>query len=114
MATRDDKGRFVPGESGNPGGRPKRVARSELLAILEEIEQDGASMGQTVLRAALRRVTRIAVDGRDQDALAATKWIVEQVDGKVPVAIADVDTGGLTIVFQQDPPAEEIGSSDQE
>lgn len=65
-------------------------------------------MGETALRSALRRVLRIAVEGSDRDALAATKWIVEQIDGRLPVPVEDAaaEPGGIRIVFAEAQPPE--------
>ncbi|HPP29052.1 MAG TPA: DUF5681 domain-containing protein [Phycisphaerae bacterium] len=89
---------FKPGQSGNPGGRPK---------------------GRKSITAALRRLLDSGIDGKDlYEALAkaglskALKgdhkfWseILERIDGKVPDRIADADGQPLVfnIVTRQDP-----------
>ena len=55
--SRDEKGRFVPGKSGNPGGRPKldgefekyaKLAPSELWKIVED-EEVGKTLKASIL-----------------------------------------------------------------
>jgi len=63
---RDPSGRWLPGRSGNPGGRPRNAHRVLLDQIAEELD---AATGETALAQILRR---LADGARDGDTSAAT------------------------------------------
>src|SRR6187402_1897710 len=71
---------FSKGQSGNPGGRPKRAKlfENELLAALKEADEDGEKL-QKVARALVQK----AIDGD----VAAMREIADRIDGKVPQAL---------------------------
>lgn len=52
IGPRDDKGRFVPGVSGNPAGREKGSKNKRTL-LREELEAHGAELAQAIKRKAL-------------------------------------------------------------
>lgn len=43
MAKRDDKGKFVTGESGNPGGRPARSIYGDVATLAREYTTDAVT-----------------------------------------------------------------------
>ncbi|MHC4895345.1 MAG: DUF5681 domain-containing protein [Planctomycetota bacterium] len=74
MIERDDAGRFVfvPGQSGNPNGRPRGVVRP----LLREIVSEAHSGGGSKLEAMLRRVVDLALtEQRTSEALKAAAWV---------------------------------------
>lgn len=85
-ATRDSKGRFVKGQSANPGGRPKKPVELELYA-----------------KEAPARLKAIADDPNTPVKVKADieRFFIEQVYGKAAQAV-DVDgkmeTGGKTVI----------------
>lgn len=86
-ATRTPEGKFLPGISGNPGGRPK-VARLMLdlaIKLLQEQDENGADKAEVLLRAVLQR----AIEGDD---MAAKLWL----DRVWPATLqADINVQGL-------------------
>ncbi len=77
MANRTDKGRFVPGASGNPGGRPKLPA--EMREIFQSRGLEAAEILVKHLRASDPRVS-----------VAAAREILDRAYGK-PVQSINVD-----------------------
>lgn len=68
--------KFVKGQSGNPGGRPKAVPFAVVLARgLDEVKA-----GKTTRERIAETVLELAVKGN----LEAVKWIVDRVDGRAP------------------------------
>ena len=74
---RDEKGQYIKGHSGNPGGRPKNT----LTTILKERMIDDVLIGDKWLTTAdliVDQAIQLALDGDMQ----AIKWIFERVDGR--------------------------------
>lgn len=69
--------RFKPGQSGNPGGRPKRKPVSvELVALLEEADGQAAkALAKVILREALK------------GDIAFVKEVLDRAEGKAATAI---------------------------
>lgn len=65
---RDERGRFVPGHSGNPGGRP---LKGETLTEVLRAKVDREAVARKLIELAMER-----------DDLAALKYIYDRVDGK--------------------------------
>lgn len=96
MIERDDAGRFVPGQSGNPNGRPRGVVRP----LLREIVSEAHSGGGSKLEAMLRRVVDLALtEQRTSEALKAAAWVTEQLDGRVPTIDTEGDDDGKRLVI---------------
>ena len=71
---------FSPGQSGNPGGRPRRKPITDLIrAELEKAARGSA--GQTKGEQLAARLVGIALQGNRTDSLAATKLIMAYTDG---------------------------------
>jgi hypothetical protein len=72
--------RFTKGQSGNPGGKPKRAKmfERELMAALKEAGPDGEK---------LRQVARALVDQAIAGNVTAIREIADRIDGKVPQAL---------------------------
>ena len=68
--------RFVPGQSGNPGGRPKGESFASVLRELLETQHKKAPNWRY---AVVARAVTMAEAG-DMDAI---KWIADRTDGKV-------------------------------
>jgi Family of unknown function (DUF5681) len=91
MAKRGPKGRFVHGQSGNPGGRPKaEVCLTALLrAALAERDVDGK---RTKARAVIDALITVACEGKTQ----AIEAIFDRIDGLLqPVKTEALDIGAL-------------------
>ena len=74
---RDEKGQYVKGNSGNPGGRPKNT----LTTILKERMIEDVLVGDKWLTTAdliVDQAIQLALEGDMQ----AIKWIFERVDGR--------------------------------
>ena len=74
---RDEKGQYMKGHSGNPGGRPKNT----LTTILKERMIEEVLIGDKWLTTAdliVDQAIQLALDGDMQ----AIKWIFERVDGR--------------------------------
>ena len=69
---RDEKGKFVKGSSGNPGGRPSKT----LTALLKDRINEGKSFNKADL--IVNKAIELAIEGDIQ----AIKWIFERVDGR--------------------------------
>ena len=88
LVARDDKGRFVPGQSGNPAGKSKGVRnyitheRLMLEAALRDYVADPEQAAQ--LFAGFDRVLKIAVFGDDKDAISAMKLLLDRVMPAMP------------------------------
>jgi hypothetical protein len=66
---------FQPGQSGNPGGRPKKMPITD--AIREELEQEGAQ-GTSNARAIARKLVKLARAGN----MDAIREIADRTEGK--------------------------------
>ena len=74
---RDEKGQYMKGHSGNPGGRPKNT----LTTILKERMIEDVLIGDKWLTTAdliIDQAIQLALEGDMQ----AIKWIFERVDGR--------------------------------
>jgi hypothetical protein len=74
---RDEKGQYIKGHSGNPGGRPKNT----LTTILKERMIEDVLIGDKWLTTAdliVDQAIQLALEGDMQ----AIKWIFERVDGR--------------------------------
>jgi hypothetical protein len=81
---------FQPGQSGNPGGRPKgieRQLREEIAAMRHAFvtgrDADGNPVSEEVCGtpALARRLWQIAMQGEDREAIAACKLLYERMYG---------------------------------
>ena len=74
---RDEKGQYVKGNSGNPGGRPKNTLTTILKERMMEdvvVNDKWLTTGDLIVDQAIQ----LALDGDMQ----AIKWIFERVDGR--------------------------------
>lgn len=85
---------FQPGQSGNPGGRPKsaKLFRDALLAELKRADNN------------VERIQRVAaklVDNALNGETAAIKEIADRIDGKVPQGITgDADGDPIRMIHK--------------
>jgi hypothetical protein len=91
MTKRDERGRFVKGETGNPNGRPKRVTETEYLdATVESVSiLDWREI-----------VVKAREDAKGGDAVAR-KWLSDYLIGKPPdtVRVSGNDNAPIPIEF---------------
>ena len=83
---RDDKGRLLPGNNLNPGGRPKAIKEA-----LEAFRDEGD------LKKLRDRLMSIAMDEDKKAACAAIKEWHDRAYGKAPQAITDAEGKGFSI-----------------
>ena len=77
-STRDSSGRFIPGQSGNPLGRPpKNVSITSL--IKEKLDTIDPKTGKTHAQLITDKIFQIAMSGN----LSAAQEILIRTDGKV-------------------------------
>jgi hypothetical protein len=72
--TRDTHGRFLPGVTGNPSGRPK---------VVEEIQQ----IARQAAPAAFQRIVELAGSADERIALAASQAILDRAYGRPVQAV---------------------------
>lgn len=87
--TRDEKGRFIEGVSGNPEGRPKGSI-SITSAIKRKLEEIPAGEKKTYLEAFVLKTLKKAINDED---VQAQKMIWDHVDGKAPESIDHTTKG---------------------
>lgn len=109
---RDEKGRFLPGQSGNPAGKAKGLRnyitheRLMLEAALRDYVADPKQAKK--LLQGIDRVLTIAVAGEDKDALSAMKLLLDRVMPVLPPKLEEEAQGvdrKLQIIFQINPAA---------
>jgi len=83
LVARDDKGRFVPGQSGNPDGKAKGLKSyiTHERLMLEAALRDyvGKPEQAEKLLLGINRVLDIAVGGEDKQAISAMKLLLDRV-----------------------------------
>jgi hypothetical protein len=88
IVERDDKGRFLPGQSGNPQGKSKGLRNyitHERLMLEAGLRDYIADPSQAkMLLEGIDRVLRIAVHGDDKDAISAMKLLLDRVMPAMP------------------------------
>ena len=84
---RDEEGKFVPGVSGNPYGRPKKGLT--LTDIAKEILEEELPNGVTRKEALMRQVAKLAYDGNE----TMIKLVWNYID-RMPTQKTDLTTNG--------------------
>ena len=94
MASRADKGRFAPGVSGNPGGRPKLPAE-----IKEMFQAKGPEALEVLTRCLQSDGDRIALlaDHLDHDSRLHDSTIIEALQSRGLVDRPRIDSNGKYI-----------------
>jgi hypothetical protein len=72
---------FVPGQSGNPGGRPKGLSRR----VRELVGADGEAIAEYML--SVMNDER----ARNADRIEAAKWLADSGFGKAPLVVTAED-----------------------
>ena len=83
-------GRFLPGQSGNPGGRNTEKRFRE--ALLLELAEDGDA------RKPLREVAKALIAAALTGDVSAIREIADRIDGKVPLPLRGDDDDRKIIV----------------
>lgn len=86
-----EDGQWKPGNSGNPGGRPR--SRTTWAAILARIGREKNASGEPRKLRVARVLWRMA-EAMDLDAI---RLLMERMDGKPPQPIANDATGAFII-----------------
>lgn len=93
LVARDDKGRFVPGQSGNPEGKAKGLRNyiTHERLMLESALRDYVGQPEQAqkLLDGIERILSIAVDGDDQQAISAMKLLLDRVMPAMPIKEAE-------------------------
>lgn len=86
---------FAPGQSGNPGGKPKRAKlfTNALLASLKKTDENNVE--------AIQRIADKLAQLAEEGDVHAIKEIADRVEGKVPQAIVgDDDADPITLIHR--------------
>lgn len=109
---RDEKGRFVPGQSGNPNGRQKGLKNyiTHERLMLEAALRDYVGQPEQAqkLIQGIDRVLTIATEGEDNHALGAMKLLLDRVMPAMPpkeAEEADRTDRKLEIIIKTNPGA---------
>lgn len=93
IVVRDDKGRFIPGQSGNPAGKAKGLRNyiTHERLLLEAALRDfvGAPDQAQMLLDGIKRIMLIAEKGEDKDAISAMKLLLDRVLPAMPAKEAE-------------------------
>jgi hypothetical protein len=109
---RDEKGRFVKGQSGNPAGKTKGLKnyitheRLMLEAALRDYVGDPKQADKLVQ--GIDRVLQIAISGEDAQAISAMKLLLDRVMPAMPPKVEEEASKldkRLHIVIQTNPEA---------
>ena len=112
LIERDDKGRYLPGQTGNPAGKAKGLRnyitheRLMLEAALRDYIAD-PSQAEKLLEG-INRILTIAVSGDDKDAISAMKLLLDRVMPAMPPKLeeeAQSTDKRLQIIIQTNPNA---------
>lgn len=79
---------WQPGQSGNPGGRPKK--KPITAAILAELAKAHGRQGKTKLEAMVANMVSLAISGKNKEAVETFKLILSYTDG-MPVQTIELD-----------------------
>lgn len=94
---RDENGRFAPGISGNPSGRPKSTV-SIKVAVKQKLEEIPEGEKETYLELIAKKVIEKALKGESN----IIRLIWEQIDGRARQAVEVSNTGfSLTDLFNR-------------
>ena len=77
---RDSEGKWKPGTSGNPGGRPKDSKFAELIREIGEQQEQGSTKFERLVN----KVYDLALKGD----MAAVRWIADRIEGRPRQSIA--------------------------
>ena len=112
LVERDDKGRFVPGQSGNPEGKTKGLRNyvTHERLMLEAALRDyvGHPEQAQKLLDGIDRILKIATEGEDAQAISAMKLLLDRVMPAMPpkeLEEAEKTDRRLIIQIQTDPNA---------
>lgn len=93
LVERDDKGRFLPGQSGNPAGKAKGLRNyiTHERLMLESALRDyvGNPKQKKKLLAGIDRILDIALKGDDKDAISSMKLLLDRVLPAMPAKVEE-------------------------
>ena len=113
LVARDDKGRFVPGQSGNPEGKAKGlrnfITHERLMLESALREYVGKPEQAEKLLKGINRVIEIAVSSKDEKhVISAMKLLLDRIMPSIPQKIedeADKTDRRLEIIIRTNPDA---------
>jgi hypothetical protein len=76
---------WKPGQSGNPGGRPKKNPITD--AVLKELAKQHGRQGKTKLEAAVASFVTLMISGKPKDQLEAFKVLLPYTDAQMPQTV---------------------------
>jgi hypothetical protein len=110
---RDEKGKFLPGQSGNPDGRPEGTLSltSMLRKALEEIVDN--DFGEKKMKAQIMIDLIVSKVIKDKD--VATAWnIVNRIEGFPKQAVSLGSEEGVKVIFEDaNPNADKKSKTDK-
>ena len=93
MNNRTSKGRFLPGVSGNPNGRPKGTLREQIQKLMaEEFPEDRD--GRTYLEVFVFTLVQLALRGHPH----AIREVCGRMEGAIPQTIDERDSVGVPLI----------------
>jgi hypothetical protein len=111
MAQRDAFGHFLPGESGNPGGKPKTKKMTDALKLLMTLSPEARDAYQPKdgFEEAAKMLLQSAFqgDGKFSQRVHALALIFDRIEGKADISDSEADAmkGSRTIVMDMPSPA---------
>jgi hypothetical protein len=87
---------FKPGQSGNPGGRPKRTITAKLRDLLDstELDDEPVKPGMQVIDELAKVIVKKAKEGD----FRFVNLLINRVDGKVPDTVVNNSDAAIEVL----------------